>query len=270
MRNFALAATALFALAGQATAADLPSQKEEPILAPAPNDWHFEATINGWAPSLLVNTGFANRPSVSGNYGFFKLLDHLYGNVPVSFVAHNDNFITGLDLYWVRLGVNAHVDVLPAGPFGGVNPSLTLGETILTGFGGVRLPFGSPDFNLYAILGGRFFNLNEAIGLGVPAFGYGLNTKVTKDWADPIVGLVMRNRFDDKWFADGEMDIGGVGGSATWQFFGALGYSWTPSIASTVGFRALYAYDQQYNDLGGSFRIHQSLLGPQATITYKF
>ena len=272
MRKFALAATALFALAGQAAAADLPSQKEEPILAPipAPNDWRFEATINGWSPSLFVNTGFGRFPGSSANVGFWKLLAHVYGIAPVTFTARNDNFITGLDLLWFRAGVNAHFNVLPDSPFGGVNAGLTIGETILTGFGGVKIPFGSPNFSLYGIVGARFVNLNESLGLGVPVVGFARNASVTKDWADPIAGLVMRNKFDDKWFVDGEVDVGGTGGSATWQFFGALGYNWTPSISSTLGFRALYLYDQQFNNFGGSFRIHESLLGPQSTITYKF
>ena len=56
----------------------------------------------------------------------------------------------------------------------------------------------------------------------------------------------------------------------TWQFVGAVGSNWTPSISSTLGFRALSLYNQQYNDYGGSFRIHETLYGPQSTITYTF
>jgi hypothetical protein len=264
-----LAAGVMFA--GQALAADLPAIKDVPApLAPAPGGWQFEATINGWMPSLLVTTGVGHLPTTSGNIGFWTLLGHLYGNVPVAFTARNDNFITGLDLYWVRLGANTHFNVLPGSPFGGVNAGLTLGQTILTGYGGVKIPFGSPTFSLYGIVGFRFSNLNQSLGLSVPVAGFAQNYSLTKNWADPIFGLVLRNRFDDKWFVDGELDLGGYGGSVTWQAFGAVGYNWTPSISSTVGFRALYLYDQQYNDFGGSFRIHETLYGPQTTITYKF
>ncbi len=270
MRKFALAATALFALAGQAAAADLPSVKDAPVFAPLPSGWVFEATMNGFMPSLLVNTGFGNLPNTSANIGFFKLLDHIYGVAMGSFVARNDNFIAGVDLLWFRGGVNAHFDVAPGSPFGGVNAGLTLGQTILTGFGGARLPIGSPNFNLYAIAGVRYFSLAESLGLGAPVLGFARNFSLTKDWGEPIVGMAMRYKIDDKWFLDGEADIGGVNSSATWQAFGALGYNWTPSISSTLGFRALYTYDQQYNDFGGNFRIHQTLLGPQAAISYKF
>jgi hypothetical protein len=261
----AAAVAASLAIAGQAVAADLPSYKD----APAP-DWRFEASINGWMPSLLVNTGYGQLPAASASIGFWTLLDHLYGNIPVSFTARNDNFIGSLDLYWVRLGANAHFNVLPASPFNGVNVSLTLGETILTGYGGVRLPIGDPSFKLYGIVGVRYVNLNEKFGLGVPVLGFSQNATLTKNWADPIAGFVLRHQFDDRWFVDGELDIGGTGGSATWQAFGAVGYNWTPAISSTLGFRALYLYSQQNNDYGGSFRMHETMYGPQTTITYKF
>lgn len=269
MRHLTLAATALLALAGQAAAADLPARKDAPP-PPAQNDWRFEATLNGWMPSLLVNTGYGRLPTASASIGFFTVLKNLYMNVPVSFIARNDNFIAGLDLYWARLGTNAHFGAAPGSPFGGVNAGLTIGQTILTGFGGLRVPVGSPDLSLYAVAGARYFNLNESINLSIPVAGFDRNASLTKNWVNPIVGANLRYRIDEKWFLDGEADIGGVGGSATWQAFGAVGYNWTKSLSSTLGFRALYAYSRQYNDNGGSFRFQETLYGPQLTLSYRF
>jgi hypothetical protein len=93
-----LASKALIALGLMSSppvfAADLPSVKEAPVFtpAPAPSDWRFEASINGFMTSLLVNTGFARLPGASANIGFWTLLDHLYANIPVSFTARNDNY----------------------------------------------------------------------------------------------------------------------------------------------------------------------------------
>jgi hypothetical protein len=71
MNKSSRAALLAFGLAFSAPvlAADLPSIKDAPLLAPAPNDWRFEATLNGWMPSLMVNTGYgwlldASRPSL--------------------------------------------------------------------------------------------------------------------------------------------------------------------------------------------------------------
>ncbi len=82
--------------AAPAFAADLapPSARtgahSDPIL---PSTWHFEATIDGWAPSLSANVGLRNLPALPVYANIFQLLPHLEGIVPVSFVAYNDNFI---------------------------------------------------------------------------------------------------------------------------------------------------------------------------------
>src|SRR5271157_3139083 len=102
-----LAAAAALA-AGAATAADLPTEKPapEPVPLPGlPSTWHFEATIDGWAPSLSASLGVRNLPALPVYANVFQLLPHIEGIVPVSFVAYNDTFIVGADLFWVRLGV---------------------------------------------------------------------------------------------------------------------------------------------------------------------
>ena len=79
-----------------AFAADLPTTKEAPAPIPEPvlpSTWHFEATLDGWAPSLTANVGVRNLPALPVYANIFKLLPHLEGFVPVSVVAYNDNFI---------------------------------------------------------------------------------------------------------------------------------------------------------------------------------
>ena len=89
-------------------AADLPTEKPAPALIPEPvlpSTWHFEATLDGWAPSLNLSMGVRNLPAIPVYASIFQLLPHLEGYVPVSFVAYNDTFIVGADLVWVRLGL---------------------------------------------------------------------------------------------------------------------------------------------------------------------
>src|SRR5271167_3964327 len=164
-----LAAVATLA-AGAATAADLPTEKPalEPVPLPAlPSTWHFEATIDGWAPSLSASLGVRNLPALPVYANIFQLLPHIEGIVPVSVAAYNDNFIVGADLFWVRLGLLKG----GPGPFG-VNAGITLNETIATAYGGVRIPTGNPDWRVYAILGARYFNVNGSIELQAPFVGY--------------------------------------------------------------------------------------------------
>ncbi|MCI4678627.1 hypothetical protein K9U39_05190 [Rhodoblastus acidophilus] len=255
-------------------AADLPTLKEAPAPAPAPipSGWRFEATINGWAPSSIANAGVGHLPTVSSNLGFFTLLRHLNGVVPLAFTAKNENFILGLDLYWSAVSAGAHVRAsnTALGPYGGLNGSLRLSETFLMGYAGVRLPIQIANLAAYGIAGARFSNVNTTIDLNTFIPGIGLSGAQSENWTDPIIGFTANYAFNDKWFLTTEADIGGTGNSATWQAFGALGYNWTPRISSTVGFRALYVDYRKWNGDGGSFRFQQTLLGPQATISYAF
>jgi hypothetical protein len=254
-------------------AADLPSIKEAPapVLAPIPSGWRFEATINGWMPSMIANVGIASFPTSETNVGFFKILSKLNGVVPLSVIARNDNFIAGVDLYWSALSVGAHLrGTATLANFGGVSASLRTTETILTGFGGVRLPFQVTNLNFYGIAGARYFSVNNTLNLNTALPGLGVSAAQGKDWVDPIIGFASRYVINEKWYVDAEADIGGYNKSVTWQTFAAVGYNWTQHISSTLGFRALYVDYEKANNFNGSFRFQQTLLGPQATITYAF
>ncbi len=259
-----LAAMATLA-AGAATAADLPTEKPapEPVPLPAlPSTWHFEATIDGWAPSMNASLGVRNLPALPVYANIFQLLPHLEGYIPVSVVAYSDNFIVGADLFWVRLGVGGTFTV-GEGAFGGVNAGLVLNETLATAYGGVRLPTASPDWSVYGILGARYFNVNGSINLEVPVVGFSRSTSQGKDWVDEIVGVKARHRIDDKWFIDFETDVGGYSGSATAQGYGAVGYKWNQSVTTSLGFRVLYAYYQTAANSGNGASVFRRLCGGQ-------
>ncbi len=251
-------------------AADLPTEKPAPeaVSLPAiPSAWHFEATIDGWAPSLSASLGVRNLPALPVYANIFQLLPILEGYVPVSLVAYNDTFIVGADLFWVRLGV---VKGGP-GPFG-VNAGVTLNENLATAYGGVRIPTASPDWRVYGILGARYFNLNGSLDLQTNFFGgFSRAASQGKEWVDEIVGVKARHRIDDKWFLDFEGDVGGYHGSATAQGYGAVGYKWNQSITTSLGYRMMYVYYQTpANRGGGSFRFNENLHGPEFDVTYSF
>ena len=254
--------------AAPAFAADLapppaPAPIPEPIL---PSTWQFEASLDGWAPSLNASMGIRTLPALPVSANIFQLLPLLEGYVPASFAAYNDNFIVGLSLFWVRLGV---VKGGP-GPFG-VNAGITLNETSATAYGGVRIPTANPDWRVYATLGARYFNVNGSLELQAPFAGYSRLASQGRSWADPIAGVTARHRIDDKWFIDFVANAGGWSGSATAQAFGAVGYKWNPSLTTSAGYRVFYEYYQGAANSGnGTFRFSETLYGPQFTTTYVF
>ena len=176
---------------------DLPTKKE--IVAPTlPSTWHFEATLDGFAPNMNVNSGIRNFPTLPVYANFFKLLEHLDGIIPVSAVAYNDNFMVG-DLSSGRLGRLNGNSKPGDGSLGGVNADLTINETFATAYGGVRIPTVAPDWSVYGTVGVRVFNVNGSLDLSVPVVGFARIASDGRTWADPVAGLKARHRIDDKW-----------------------------------------------------------------------
>jgi hypothetical protein len=253
-------------------AADLaPPPAPTPIPTPALSDWHFEATLDGWAPNMSVNSGLRTFPTLPVYANFFKLLEHLEGIIPVSAVAYNDNFMVGVSLFWVRLG-RLDGNFAPGdGSLGGVNASLTVNETIATAYGGVRIPTASPYWSLYGTLGVRVMNFNGSLDLSVPVVGFSRTASDGRTWADPVAGLKARHRIDDKWSIEFETDAGGYSKSATALGYGGVGYKWNQSLTSSVGYRVFYDYYQAPANSGnGTFRFQQFLYGAQFNTTFTF
>jgi hypothetical protein len=58
----------------------------------------------------------------------------------------------------------------------GARAELKLTDTVATGFGGLRMPIGPPNLDLYSIPGARYFNDGLSINpqgssVRIPAFG---------------------------------------------------------------------------------------------------
>jgi hypothetical protein len=251
--------------------ADLPTKKSlpAPTAAPPLSDWHFDMTLYGWALNLTGNTGFGPLPTTPFFVSFDDLLRHLDFVLMGRFIARNDTFIGGLDLIWAKVGTGTTVRN-PSSPLFGVGADLSLIVALATGFGGVRIPIGPPDLSFYGVVGARYVNLGDKLTLRTPVFGFSHTFSVTKDWADPVVGMAANYRVDDKWFVNAYADVGGLSDSATGQGLAEVGYNWTPSIATTLGYRVLYVYDKQSNAGNGSFRFQSWIYGPTVGFRYGF
>jgi hypothetical protein len=261
-----------------AQAADLPTRKPAPeeIVAPVlPSSWHVEITGYGWGTYIAGNAGFGALPTLAYYAPFSKLLEHLEGAFMSSVIVRNDTFIGGLDLIWSRLGGGARIKDLNSNLFG-TQINLTLNEGIITGFGGVRLPVGVPNLDLYGTVGARYYDLGTKINVTGPLGVFSPTQTYHKGWIDPVAGFAAQYRFNDRWFTNILGDLGGWSDSATGQALASVGYKWTPNISTTLGYRVMYAYETQ--DTGSSallanpksFRFQQWMYGPFAGFKYSF
>jgi hypothetical protein len=271
---------ALIVLAGlygaPAAAADLPApglptKKPAPeMVAPAlPSTWRFDITGYGWGTDLSGQSGVGPFPTSPFYINFIKILQHFQGGLMTAVTARSDNFIVGLDVILSRIGGGSNFRD-PTSALYGNHANLTLTQAIVTAFAGVRIPVGPPNLELYGTLGARYFYSRTALDLSFPVSGFETNFALTKDWADPVAGLAAHYDINDKWFINFLTDMGGFDNSATGQALGSVGYNWTPSISTTLGYRALYTY---FRDISGplrDYRYQAWMYGPFAGFKYTF
>ena len=280
MRGVATKALAAFgaAFATPGLAADLPTKKPAPVLEPQPAiapAWRFELTGYGWASSTAGFAGVRNFPTVDYYADFQKILEHLDGALMGAATATNGTFLFGVDFIWVGLSGSGTFKNPESAAFG-TQADVTLREAIATGIGGIRIPFGPPNLELYAIGGLRWYGVKTTVDLTNPFVPISPSASLRKDWLDPIVGFTAKYRIDPKWFVNTEADIGGWSNtSATGQALAAVGYNWTQNIATTLGYRVLYTYDQQdtgqtLTGASKSFRYLQWMYGPYVAFKYGF
>jgi hypothetical protein len=277
MRTYA----ALFVVAAlcgtSAAAADLPTKKEapEPLVAvPLPSSWHYEFTGYFWGSSVAGSTGFGAQPSLPYYASFPTLIQHFQGGLASSFVARNDTFIVGIDFFWSRIGGSATLSNPDSLLFGG-KTTLTLNESATTAFGGLRVPLGVPNLDLYGTVGLRNFYAGTKLSVNGPLGLFNGTETVNKDWIMPVAGFAGQYRFNDRWFMNMLADLGGWSDSATGQALASVGYNWTQNISSTFGYRVMYVYTHQDTGFNAdleprSFRYQQWMYGPFVGAKYSF
>jgi hypothetical protein len=273
---FCLGAASL--CAAPVAAADLPTKKPAPepvVTPPLPSTWRFEITGYGWASSIAGSTGFGSLPTLPYYASFGKVLEHFQGAFMGSLIARNDMFIGGIDFVWARIGGSATLRNPNSALYGG-QTDLTLNEGFITAFGGVRVPLGLPNFDLYGTVGARNFYSGTKLTVTGPLALFSGTESVIKDWVMPVGGFAAQYRFYDRWFMNMLADLGGWSDSATGQALASVGYNWTQNISTTLGYRVMYTYTHQdtgFNDLTfepRSFRYQQWMYGPFAGFKYSF
>lgn len=200
---------------------------------------------------------------------FADILRHFQGALMGAVTAQSDMFIGGIDVILSRIGGGTNFSD-PTSALYGDHADVKLGQAIVTGFGGVRIPVGPPNLQLYGTIGARYFYSRTTLNLSFPVSGFSLSSAQTKDWIDPVVGVAAHYIVNDKWFVNVLADLGGLSDSATGQVLGSVGYNWTPQIATTLGYRVLYAYERDISGPLRDYRYQAWTYGPFAGFKYGF
>ena len=138
----------------------------------------------------------------------------------------------------------------------------------MTAFGGVRIPGRTAQSSSSTARSGLVistFALRSTCRFRPSGFA-AERSLITKNWADPVAGLAAHYVINDKWFINFLTDLGGLDNSATGQVLGSVGYNWTPSISTTLGYRALYTYERDISGPLRDFRYQAWMYGPLAGV----
>ncbi len=260
------AALAIAAGGGPALAADPaapPPAGDE--AAPPASDWRFQATLYGWATAVNGDLGIRNLPTVPVDASLSDVLQNLDGAVMGSFAASNGNWLFLADLVLARL---SHKETV--GRFGRSRLSAELTEVVASGAVGYVLPLHVPNLEVAVTGGVRYVNLSVDARLR-PTILPSRKASGTQSWVDPTIGFAAHWAIDEKWFVNAIADIGGFGVGSELSSSGYLGvgYMWTPSISSAIGYRYLYE-DYQNRSNGNNFRYNTTMHGPTVSLAFHF
>lgn len=260
----------LVGFAVPAGAADLPTGMpvvKVPEPAATASNWKYELAIYGWGTALTGDVGVRNLPTTSVDVPFSEVLDNLDGALMGTLFASNGKWIALADVVLAKLSHGSSADVL-----GGSSYDLGLNQTILTGALGYLLDTGRKDLDVGLTVGARYVRLKGDLGLDpnlLPGSFYGSQTQW---WVDPTVGLYAHWQVNEKWFVNAIADIGGFGAGSKLSSTGYLGvgYLWTDSFSTALGYRYLY---EDYVGSGaktGTFRYNTTMHGPTVALAWHF
>lgn len=119
------------------------------------------------------------------------------------------------------------------------------------------------------IAGARYWHIDAELqfsgGLGVLA---GRRIDNTESWVDPVLGVKGRLPFgESRFYFEGGAGIGGfgVGSEFAYEINANVGYQWTKSIGTTIGYRM---FDVDYEKGGFLYDVRQE--GLQLGLTWAF
>ena len=241
------------------------------VKAPAPvvttSDWRFQATLYGWLTAIDGNVGVRDLPTSPVNASIGDVLDNFDGALMGSFMATNGKWLFLGDLVLAKLSHGQNV-----GLYGNSRLDAELDEVIATAAVGYWLPLGIRNVDIAVTGGLRYVDLSADLSLTPAMLPVTFSGSQSESWVDPTIGLVANWKIDEKWFVNAVADIGGFGVGSKLSSTGYLGvgYMWTPSLSTAIGYRYLYEDYESSNGKGGSFRYNTTMHGPTVSLAWHF
>jgi hypothetical protein len=223
-----------------------------PVHAKTGDTWHFQLGTYGWLSGQKGT--LATQPGLPAADVDIDFYDDILGNI-------NGSFALIGEARKGRVGVVTDVsysdiedDDATPGPLFTTLTSRTK-TWIVSAAGFYRLIEQGGAF-LDGMAGLRYWSVDSSLKLGagiLPA----RESSNREDWTDPIIGLKgLVPLGATKIFVSGALVLGGfgVGSDFMWDGMLNLGYQWTPTFSTTVGYRYL---DVDYDEDDFLYDVYQ-------------
>jgi hypothetical protein len=227
------------------------------------DNWNFQLAPYAWlAGQQGTLATLPGLPSVDVDIDFYDdILGNINGTVMFAGEARKDRFGAALDVSFT----NIEVDGSTANPYFTSVSSRTKTWMVSTAAFYRLLATENDFFDLLA--GVRYWSVDSKIALRGGSVGE-RSTDNKEDWYDPIIGAKGLKTFGgSKFFTSGVLVIGGFGAGSDfmWDANINLGYQWTKSISTTIGYRYL---DVDYENDGFIYDVSQD--GPILGLSWRF
>jgi len=235
--------------------------------------YHSSAAENGtWQFHLAPYAWLAGQ---NGTVSTFPLLppadvdvdfwDDIFGNINGALFlvgeARQGRFGVFMDIAYVDI----ESDNATPGPYFSSVVSATE-SWIVTATGLYRM-VENPGTLVDLVAGIRYWSVDSTLKLR-PGMLSGRTASNKEDWVDPLIGLKgIASLGDSKFFLSGGFAIGGFGAGSDfmWDASINLGYQWTETFSTTIGYRYL---DVDYEDDGFLYDVAQD--GPTLGLSWCF
>ncbi len=231
------------------------------VIAQENKKWSFLIEPYMMFPNMKGETGIRNLPVVEVDANAGSIFSNLHFGAMLYMEAQTDKFAITSDLLYMNLQEEATPSAL-------INSGKAVAKQLGYELAGLYrfAPF------LAAGVGGRINSIYSELDLvrNTLQGTEPVNASLSRTWFDPVI--ITRVTFDaaDKWLFTFRGDFGGfgVGSTFTWQLQGYVGYQFTKTFRTTVGYRIISIdYDQGSGE--DRFRYDMNTFGPNVRFGFK-
>jgi opacity protein-like surface antigen len=209
--------------------------------APQADSWEFTFAPYFWFAALEGDTGF-NGFNAEVDMSFSDIWDALDFGLMGSFGARKGKWGVMFDGLWLKLEEGGDLE----GPLSTGSLDVEVEEARLQLMLSYRVLEGQTSVDLLAGAAWFYLGLDYDLRPGSPVIP-GLEGSESEDFVDPIIGVWIDHRFNEKWFAQFRGGIGGFGVNSdiTWQVGANIGYDINERWSLGLGYRWLHIdYDE--------------------------